>query len=105
MSSALYEVDDEICVDIAKITYEGMRDGGMTDESVSRGLHNATREIRDRWVRRQKNEKPTVVEATLTGDDTLIPSSRQEGRIRDVEICDEDEMDLMHWVPYVHFGV
>lgn len=62
----LWEVNDGICVDIAKITYEGMRDGGMTDESVSLGLHNAKREIRDRWVRRQGNDKSTVGEATLT---------------------------------------
>jgi CHAT domain-containing protein len=33
----LWEVNDELCVDMARITYEGMRYGGMTDESVCRG--------------------------------------------------------------------
>ncbi|KAH6879831.1 hypothetical protein B0T10DRAFT_366784, partial [Thelonectria olida] len=40
---------DELCVDMARITYEGIRDGGMTNESVCRALHKATRRFRDRW--------------------------------------------------------
>lgn len=43
-----WEVNDELCVNIARIAYEGIRDGGMTDKSVCRGLHNATRQLRDR---------------------------------------------------------
>ncbi|EGU73266.1 hypothetical protein FOXB_16222 [Fusarium oxysporum f. sp. conglutinans Fo5176] len=46
----LWEVKDEICVDMARITYEGMMQNGMTDEAVSRGLHKASRELRDRWL-------------------------------------------------------
>jgi hypothetical protein len=46
----LWEVNDELCVDVARITHEALRDGGMTDESVSQGLHNATRGLRDRWL-------------------------------------------------------
>ncbi|KAH7230721.1 CHAT domain-containing protein [Fusarium solani] len=46
----LWEVNDEICVEMARITYEGMRDGQMDDESVCRGLHTAIRRLRDRWV-------------------------------------------------------
>ncbi|OJJ81701.1 uncharacterized protein ASPGLDRAFT_94019, partial [Aspergillus glaucus CBS 516.65] len=43
----LWEVNDELCIDMARITYEGMRDGDMTDKSVCQGLHNATRVLRD----------------------------------------------------------
>ncbi|KAI0436948.1 CHAT domain-containing protein [Xylaria telfairii] len=46
----LWEADDEWSVDVAKIVYEGMRDGGLTDESVCRGMHNASRVLRDRWI-------------------------------------------------------
>ena len=46
----LWEVKDEICVDMARITYQGMAQNGMTDEAVSRGLHEASRELRDRWL-------------------------------------------------------
>ncbi|RYP14182.1 hypothetical protein DL765_006543 [Monosporascus sp. GIB2] len=46
----LWEVNDTICVDMARGIYEGMRDGNMSDESVCLGLHNASRRLRDRWV-------------------------------------------------------
>ncbi|KAI3318869.1 hypothetical protein HD806DRAFT_526048 [Xylariaceae sp. AK1471] len=46
----LWEVNDELCVDIARITYEGMRDGGMTDESVCKGLHMAILQLREQWM-------------------------------------------------------
>ncbi|KAH7165304.1 CHAT domain-containing protein, partial [Dactylonectria macrodidyma] len=46
----LWEVNDELCVDMARMTYKGIHDGGMTDLSVCQGLHNATRHLRDRWL-------------------------------------------------------
>lgn len=45
----MWKVNDELCVEMARITYEKMRDKGMTDESVCLGLHCASRELRDRW--------------------------------------------------------
>jgi hypothetical protein len=43
----LWEVNDEVCVDVARIIHEGIRDGHMTDESLCEGLHNAVRKPRD----------------------------------------------------------
>ncbi|KAF3481532.1 uncharacterized protein GIQ15_04291 [Arthroderma uncinatum] len=85
----LWEVNDELCVDMARITYETLRNGGITDENVCRGLHNATRELRDRWLNRVKS-----------GDRPL----------RDIVLCDGGDgyrqgKGSLHWVPYVHFGV
>ena len=34
----LWKVIDELCVDMARIMYEEMRDGGMTDESMCWGF-------------------------------------------------------------------
>ncbi|OCK98480.1 uncharacterized protein K441DRAFT_654679 [Cenococcum geophilum 1.58] len=34
----LWKVNDELCVDMARIMYEEMRDGGMTDESMCWGF-------------------------------------------------------------------
>ncbi|KAK2672630.1 hypothetical protein RAB80_012709 [Fusarium oxysporum f. sp. vasinfectum] len=87
----LWEVNDELCVDMARITYEGMRDGAMTDESVCEGLHNATRQLRDRWRNMPMN---SVARSATDGD----------RRPRDIIACD-DETSPLHWVPYVHFGV
>ncbi|EGU77905.1 hypothetical protein FOPG_16690 [Fusarium oxysporum f. sp. conglutinans race 2 54008] len=87
----LWEVNDELCVDMARITYEGMRDGAMTDESVCEGLHNATRQLRDRWRNMPMN---SVARSATDGN----------RRPRDIIACD-DETSPLHWVPYVHFGV
>ncbi|KAI1318412.1 CHAT domain-containing protein [Xylariaceae sp. FL0255] len=46
----LWEVNDESCVEIAKVTYETIIRDGMIDESVCRGLHTATRALRDKWL-------------------------------------------------------
>ncbi|RKK72293.1 hypothetical protein BFJ69_g10210 [Fusarium oxysporum] len=88
----LWEVNDELCVDMARITYEGMRDGSMTDESVCEGLHNATRQLRDRWRNMPMN---SVARSATDGD----------RRPRDIIACGDDETRPLHWVPYVHFGV
>ncbi|KAH7000694.1 CHAT domain-containing protein [Ilyonectria destructans] len=86
----LWEVDDEMCVDMAKMTYQGMRDGGMTDESVCLGLHIAARKLRDNWV-----------DAFRESTDTRLP--------RDAILVEEGggkgDGGLLGWVPYVHFGV
>ncbi|PNP79491.1 hypothetical protein FNYG_07107 [Fusarium nygamai] len=87
----LWEVNDELCVNMARITYEGMRDRSMTDESVCQGLHYATRQLRDRW----QNMGMSSVARSATSEDR---------RPRDVIACDDDTWPL-HWVPYVHFGV
>ncbi|KAF9772715.1 hypothetical protein IL306_009564 [Fusarium sp. DS 682] len=105
----LWEVNDKLCVDMARITYEGMRDGSMTDESVCRGLHNATRQLRDRWLNIPINSVARV-EFPLVEDETCGGSAsdgdpRHDRLPRDIIMCDDDETRPLHWVPYVHFGV
>ena len=109
----LWDVNDELCVDMARITYEGMRDGGMTDESVCRGLHKATRELRDRWVSmttnaRHVNKSVRKASVPQTGDRTASVGDQRDDRLsRDVVLWDDDDKEIgsLHWVPYVHFGV
>ena len=108
----LWSVDDDLCVEMAKITYEELKDGGMTDESVCRGLHNATRELRSRWLRTQAKTqgKSQLVEVK----DTMKPEektsrvskrSQQDDRGLRPAVSLDDDSDILHWVPYVHFGV
>ncbi|KAH7210848.1 CHAT domain-containing protein [Fusarium redolens] len=101
----LWEVNDELCVDMARITYEGIRDGFMTDESVCQGLHNATRQLRDRWLNMPiKSGFPFAEDETCSG--SASNGDRRHDRLpRDIIACDDDETRPLHWVPYVHFGV
>jgi len=41
----LWEVNDEICLDIARITYNVIKEKGMEDGSVCWGFHRATTEL------------------------------------------------------------
>ncbi|KAF5609596.1 30S ribosomal S17P protein [Fusarium subglutinans] len=79
----LWEVSDRHCVDIAEAFYETLRDEGMNDLSVCRGLHRALRRLRDK--------------------------KRVKGKdIRDITAVseEEDQPDLGNtdWMPYIHFG-
>ncbi|RDA91099.1 hypothetical protein CP533_6693 [Ophiocordyceps camponoti-saundersi (nom. inval.)] len=81
----LWTVSDEHCMDVARVLYETLRDNGMTDEAVCKGLHTATRELRDRGVRNRWGGR----------DATLIGSEKAP---QQVTLLD------MHWIPYVHYG-
>ncbi|KAI8629554.1 TPR-like protein [Xylariaceae sp. FL1651] len=99
----LWEVKDALCVDMAEMTYEGIRDGEMTDESVCRGLHHASRTLRDRYLREQfkSQDRSLPLEGPLSGG----TSGRELGgaaRWRDVNAFDAGPT---FWAPYVHFGV
>lgn len=85
----LWEVRDEDCVDIARMTYECMGEKQLTDASVSQGLHHATREMRNRWLR-----------------DLPIPKGRLQ---RDAKLDTSDvgiiqQTANLPWVSYVHYG-
>ncbi|KAJ6003554.1 CHAT domain-containing protein [Penicillium canescens] len=82
----LWNVDDRLSVDMARMTYEFLRDEGVRDESVRGGLHHATRTLRDKWV-----DSETTAEHRKFGG-----SSSQRDRCVVVP--------KGNWVPYVHYG-
>lgn len=102
----LWKVDDRICVDVAKATYDRMYKMDMNDESVSEGLHHACRKLRNQWV--QENAFRAAVKRDLAAqlDHELREQSRssqsEPREARDIIPCEEVPL---YWVPYVHFGV
>lgn len=97
----LWEVEDMLCVEMAKMTYEGMRDSGMSDESVAWGLHKAAKVLRDRWLTEQPMARP---EDTSVGN-AIEVETRDERLPRDVILCDGDITSPPYWIPYIHVGV
>ncbi|KAI1046439.1 hypothetical protein LB505_013155 [Fusarium chuoi] len=104
----LWEVDDHSCVDMAAIIYEEILRGDMSDESVCRGVHVATKQKRDQWL-----------DETYGAEKAINPVENEPGKEkrdvnveRDIISLDEDdgqgipgvENGPLHWVPYVHFG-
>ncbi|KAI2621937.1 CHAT domain-containing protein [Hypomontagnella submonticulosa] len=80
----LWEVSDEHCVHVARVLYETLRDEGMTDISVSRGLHRAIKGLRDNGIQRGTQERNGI------WVNSKVKAERQPG---------------FYWVPYIHFGV
>jgi CHAT domain-containing protein len=58
----LWEVSDRHCVDVATVLYETIRDEGMNDVALYRGLHRAVRALRDGRIetRRVRGESSTA---------------------------------------------
>ncbi|KAJ4125782.1 hypothetical protein NW765_001556 [Fusarium oxysporum] len=106
----LWEVGDEACVDVAETVYQELRDSGMDDQSVCRGLHKAVRKIRDNWV---AEARMRTVEKGL---DTSIVNVKNDKKglgdglndvrsARDIVPLDEDENERpAPWVAYVYHG-
>ncbi|KAH8782658.1 TPR domain-containing protein [Diaporthe sp. PMI_573] len=101
----LWEVDDELCVEMAKLMYEYLGKNGLCDESVSRGLHQATRTLRDRWLGQQQGTGAQRESAVAGFRDAELGIRDAELGIRDAELCDVAQQHRPLWVPYIHFGV
>ncbi|KAM0345625.1 hypothetical protein ACHAPU_006278 [Fusarium lateritium] len=85
----LWSVDDQMCVNMARMIYEGLLEGGMRDEAVGPSLHKATREIRDQWVDGKIGHAP----------------NNGRGWLRHVFKVNDTSDARPDWVPYVHYGV
>jgi tetratricopeptide (TPR) repeat protein len=102
----LWEVNDEYCIDMARITYEEIRDGGMTDDSVCKGLHKASRELRRRCLGMAGSGSGRETKKDHVGStEHSVQDQGQRMSERDILPCDEDLSMPLYWVPYVHFGV
>lgn len=106
----LWAVHDEMCVDMARLVYEGMRDEGMTDESVCRGLHDAGRKLRTDWVSasssREANSPVVVGKADIESPHEEVDGGWQ--LLSDLTVSDdggERSITPAHWISYVHFGI
>jgi CHAT domain-containing protein len=84
----LWEVSDRHCVDVARILYATIRDEGMKDESVCKGLHYAVRALRDRSVE--------------TGSTAIL---KRNVELMDYGLSGATQEDPQYWAPYIHFGV
>jgi hypothetical protein len=78
-------------VEVARIAYEYIRKNGFQDETVSRGLHHASRSLRDQWVDNEDKARHRL--------------SPGLGSTRHATLDRASEYTSPPWVPFVHFGV
>lgn len=89
----LWEVNDELCVEAARLTYSWMQKEGMSHKSVKVGLHRACRQLRDAWVHMDEERRARNGRARDAG---------AKGDLR--KVGDAEELPML-WVPYVHYGI
>ncbi|KAF6828948.1 TPR domain-containing protein [Colletotrichum musicola] len=114
----LWDVEDRTCVGMARLTYEYIQEHGWSDDSISGGLHHATRKLRDNWARLHEFGKgQSASERGLQGieDLSLMPevedpgsmprSCRQSGTGSSLRTIAPEGISGPKWVPYIHYGV
>ncbi|KAH8666199.1 CHAT domain-containing protein [Ilyonectria robusta] len=89
----LWEVNDALCIEVARTTYEWIHKNGMSHDSVSEGLHREIRQLRMKWVRDHEHRSRVArgADGSRTGG----------GQMRDVVVVEEGPL---LWVPYIHYG-
>lgn len=90
---SLSPVADSQCVDIARIFYETLREEGVTDLAVCRGLHKSIMALR--YGSRK------IAQDTAQSDVDKV----RDGRVPGGSILPSRPADEFSWIPYVHFGV
>ncbi|ORY12054.1 CHAT domain-domain-containing protein [Clohesyomyces aquaticus] len=86
----LWEVNDKVCLEMARTFYNTIRDAGMTDESVCVGLHQAMHKQRKSWLDRVSRDRNA--------------RSKRKGSDQGSSEDEEKETSPL-WIPYVHFGI
>ncbi|KAK4649732.1 uncharacterized protein QC761_0024380 [Podospora bellae-mahoneyi] len=92
----LWQVNDKVCVDMAREVYTTLKSEGLNDLAVSAGLHRATRQLRDEWVQKVHPEGFDTREGNRKGKVWIPPQKSKSVVVKKVDPL---------WVPYVHYGV
>jgi CHAT domain-containing protein len=104
----LLEINDHSYVETAALTYEWMKQGNISDDSVAEGLHQASRHLRIQWnsesaARTSKRIAAAVrAEGSPAATEQSLSSQATTSGPRTAELCDDPPL---YWVPYVHFGI
>ncbi|EQB55105.1 hypothetical protein CGLO_04989 [Colletotrichum gloeosporioides Cg-14] len=105
----LWEVDDELSSEMARLTYEFLATKGISDASVSGGLHFATKKLRDIWAASviadlKQGEKADKVRDVVHDGDQEEDTSHHGEDLRSMRDIRRTEIILPLWVPYIHYG-
>jgi tetratricopeptide (TPR) repeat protein len=92
----LWVVDDRICMDVATETYKWIAQNQMRSRSVSEGLHRTVKNLRDRWILANTEDRGDTLKGTGRAQKVSLKS-------RDMIPVEADSPLL--WVPFVHYGV
>ena len=96
----LWEVRDDLCMEVAAAVYKGISDHGTTDRAVCQGLHDAVRALRKNWVKNHANRLYRASQQITRKD----VADKSQLELRNIVLVDDDEDEKLEWIPFVHFG-
>lgn len=101
----LWNVQDDLSVEMARITYQELLNFDISDESICRGLHRATRELRRRWI--EKHETSQRIGTATDSDGHDAAKGYLSRSVRDASLIGDADNNLgsADWAPYIHYGV
>ncbi|RYP69871.1 hypothetical protein DL771_005814 [Monosporascus sp. 5C6A] len=95
----LWEIFDSQCVDVARLLYETIRDEGMTDEAICRGLHRALRALRDGDIRKSQAIGGNSVVGIASTNAILEAAKTTDGMVRATQDSRQSQSVEKHSVP------
>ncbi|KAI7759749.1 hypothetical protein LZL87_009072 [Fusarium oxysporum] len=97
----LWNVQDDLSVEMAKMTYQELLESGISDESICQGLHKATRELRRRWI--EKHEACQSLRTTTDSDGHEAAKGSLSRSVRDASLIGNTDNNLgsADWAPSV----
>ncbi|VUC22327.1 unnamed protein product [Clonostachys rosea] len=108
----IWEVHDELCVEIARETYRELARSPIQDDAVCSALHQATMKMRNKWLEERKleNEITRSCQRMNLNDEircVSVQTSHEKRDLRDMIPEDDDRKPspLASWAFYVHYGV
>ncbi|KAA6407282.1 MAG: hypothetical protein FRX48_08830 [Lasallia pustulata] len=102
----LWKVNDQSCVEAAVMTYEWMKRGNMSDDSVAEGLHQASRHLRSQWnLESAARTSKRMAAVRAEGPAAMEQPRSSQATMRDPRTAELYEDPPLYWVPYVHFGI
>ncbi|ENH75579.1 hypothetical protein FOC1_g10005553 [Fusarium oxysporum f. sp. cubense race 1] len=101
----LWNVQDDLSVEIARMTYQELLESGISDESICQGLHNATRELRRRWI--EKHQTLASLRTATSSDNHEAAKRSLSRSVRHASLIGSTDNNLgsADWAPYIHYGV
>lgn len=100
-----WNVQDDLSVEMAKMTYQELLESGISDDSICQGLHKATRELRRRWI--EKYETCQNLRTATDSDSHEAAKGSPSRSARDASLIGSTDNNLgsADWAPYIHYGV
>ncbi|KAF5560435.1 hypothetical protein FPHYL_6639 [Fusarium phyllophilum] len=101
----LWNVQDGLSVEMAKMTYQELLYSGISDESICRGLHKATCELRRKWIVNHETRHSLTLNTGSDDNETAKESLPSSARDASLIGSMENNLGSADWAPYIHYGV